>query len=998
MLKNKCQPSAKINTNSRYKNFTQAIYTAGDIDQFNSSRIYESLQKKKCNIEQNIFKQQDVLKTVWFKNCKITSEDVENTFKYLFFKFKKGLFIRISNNKLVSFLPFTNAHYRNEFSDRLIVDPKFQSVQDFLDYISRKTGYVKSKQHLPLNEWVPNNALMRYEYRQFEGDNNIVILNHMFKTLCEQRDLPDIEFFVNRRDFPQIKTNSTEPYNHIYDSSNLPLKSHKYDKYSPILSSSSSKEFADIIMPTFEDWARAHYQETGEVFPNACREYPNIQHVPWEEKISKAVFRGATTGAGFDSKTNQRLLAYELTRSRQDLFDVGFTKWNLRPRKFEGHKYLQTIEMKEYPVLKHMTLQEQSTYKYILNLEGHVSAYRLSYELSSGSVVLLASSKWKMWYSDMIKPYIHYVPVSENLSDLISQVEWCKNNDEKCIEIVKNAQTFYDEYLGKKGILDFLQKEICELSSKVGSYKYFPDLLPWSVEDERKQLEDQLKFTNTEYKFDIPSGPRCIGRLDGLCEVLRSKSITDFKYIKNIMTNANGTIDLVKTNNAWFVAKKANNDAKVLEHIHESYIGLNAINKLVGKIPNFAYVFGPLKDSRDMIFTEYISGVSFHQWLESPDFNIPDYLTILVQLNLAISVAQNFTGFVHYDLYPWNVIIQKTKQKFKFTYFVDIDKVLTIETNVIPIIIDYGKSRAVIFEKNYGLIDHGFTNLYKPLRIIDSLTLMYSSLNIIRKAHPESFSSVRRLTRFSFDIGLEHPNDIKFNSQFGSMFESRIFAKNNLKPIHFIDFIVASYPSIFDGVLLNSRRYTERAYTTEKGNAIQTSLQMFYGDNNNALIGVIEHINKSRPPMTTDAVLQRVLSNILERRLEWLDNEMNEGSVFVKTKWLKLREIFNYQPTPTTDQMSINYPKPYTIYTSGFMSPEYVKEHIKKNAKDIKKNVKEHILDDWKKIWILYVEAFLFGVIDKSGAIGDFIKIDGFEYLNAIASNNVLSKIQKMIY
>jgi hypothetical protein len=217
------------------------------------------------------------------------------------------------------------------------------------------------------------------------------------------------------------------------------------------------------------------------------------------------------------------------------------------------------------------------------------------------------------------------------------------------------------------------------------------------------------------------------------------------------------------------------------------------------------------------------------------------------------------------------------------------------------------------------------------------------------------------------------------------MFESRV--KTGVKPIHFIDFIVSSYPSIFDGVLRNSRRYTERAYTTEKGNPIQTSLQMFYGDNNNALIGVIDHINKSRPPISTDTVLQRILSNILERRLEWLDNEMNEGNAFVKRKWLKLREISNYQPTPTTEQLSVEYPKPYTVYTSGFMSPEYVKGHVKEHT----------TLDDWKKIWILYVEAFLFGVIEKSGAIGDFIQIDGFEYLNAIASNNVLSKIHDLL-
>jgi hypothetical protein len=966
-------------TNTRYKNFTQTIYTAGDVEQFNSSRVFESLKGRKCDLKNNMFK--SVLGNVWFKNKDLTSEDVENTFKYLFFKFKKGLFVRISDNKLETFLPFTNANYRNEFADKIKVSPTFRSVQDFLDYVSRKTGYSKSKPHLPLNEWVPNNALLRYEYRHSEGDNNIVILNHLMKELCEKRRLPDIELFINRRDFPQIKTTSTEPYNHIYDSSNQPLKSHHYLKYAPILSSSVAEGFADIVMPTFEDWARAHYQETGEVFPNACRKYPVVQQVAWMDKIEKAVFRGATTGAGFDAKTNQRLRAYKISKTRTDLFDFGFTKWNLRPRKYEGQKYLQTIEMDDYPVSAHMSLDQQAKYKYILNLEGHVAAYRLSYELSSGSVVLLAGSKWKIWYSDYIKPYVHYVPVAENLEDLITQIEWCTVHDEECREIAENAKAFYTKHLGKRGILDFLQKELCELSANVGTYEYFPDLIIWSVKDEQKQLFDSLTFSDKTYQYDIVPGPRCIGRLDGLCEVMRSKSLNDFKFVRNLMINGNGSIDLFKTNNAWFVGKKASNPAKTLEHIHESYIGLNAINNIVGKIPNFAYVFGPLKDSQDMVFSEYITGVSFMNWLESPDFNIKDYLAIIVQLNLALSVAQNFTGFVHYDLYPWNVIIQKIPQTVSFTYFVDINRVLTIETGTIPVIIDYGKSRAVIFEQAFGLVDHGFTNLYKHNRILDTLTLLYGSLNIIRTKHPESYGAVKHLTKFAADIGIPHPSDLRFNSKFGSMFEN---LNTRAKPIDFIDFVLSTHPSVLR--LRNAGKYTDPAYLTEKGNPILTALQMLHGNDDDALLGLLDHINKSRPPISTDAFFQRIISNILERRLGWIDNEMQKGGLLVKRKWSILKNIFKYQPTHTTDQLTVDYPKPHTVYTSGFMSPTHVKRYAN-----------ELIREDWKKIWTLYVEAYLFGAVDISDALADFIQIDGFEYMNAISSNNVLAKLKTLL-
>jgi hypothetical protein len=1012
----KCKKMArnKIQTNSRYKNFTQSMYTAGDIDQFNSSRIRQSLTSKDFPIEEmnsNIFSNKEVIPFIWNKYKDLDSRAVSNTFKYIFYKLKKGIFIRIANNELQTFLPFTNAHYKNEFADKLQVSPKWKNIQSFLNYVSQKSGYYKSQDHIPLDEWVANNALVRFEFQRNEGDNNVVTLFNMFKTLCEKRNVPDIEFFVNRRDFPQLKNNDTEPYNHIYDSQHFPLLSHKYDKYAPLLSGSTSKNFADIAFPTYEDWARAVNQETGNVFPYSCREYPKIIKSNWKNKINKAVFRGATTGAGVTLETNQRLKALDICEKNPDLLDVGITSWNLRPRKYEGEKYLQTIERSKYPLSNKLNLQDQSKYKYILTLEGHVAAYRLSYELSTESVILLAGSKWKMWYYNFLKPLIHYVPVAEDLHDLIEQIEWCRNHDKECEQIALNAKKFYDTYLGTRGILDFLQKQLWELSQSTGSYDYLPDLLLWSIEDERQQLKNSVVYNNLEFKFNLPPGPRCIGRLDGTLKVFQSKTIKDLKLInKKLFENVNGVIKLYETNNFWIVGKQANNDAKILEHIHEAYIGLNAINSLVAKVPNFAYVYGLLKPNEEkeenlaaffsqqlpvqfadgssvygpMLFVEYIEGPSLMHWLLSKEYNFNQLIDILIQINLALSVAQNYIGFVHYDLYPWNVVLQNVNSEAKFNYFINPKTILSFKNdkknNYIPIIIDYGKSRSIVFEEKYGLIDHGFANIFKSNSIIDTLTLLFGVINIL-KDKKEKIDNELNLLEFGDLIKLNNYKDSKHHGKYGSLFN---FSNPlNAKPIDFINFLVKKYPYCNSNLTVTSNF----SYKTEKGNAIQTINQMLIGNENEALLQVLLHIDKSVFPTSTDVFFQNVIKNTLSRRLEWIDSEIkSKGDASVKKKWNLIKQNFNYQPKAITTNPIIKYPTPNPIKLDDEITLRYIRT-----------NTINAIDDNWSQIWMWCIEAAYLFKIATPETFGNFIKLDGFKFQNNIASNNTLAKLKKKL-
>jgi hypothetical protein len=1017
----------KIISNSRYQHIEHD--TAGDIDQFNASRVREDLKfKTEPSFTSNLFEHKRVITKIWHKNKNLDSRAVANTFKYIFYKFKKGIFIRIADNKLQTFLPFENAHYKNEFGHILKVDPKYGSVQDFLDHVSKLLGYRSSRQKIkPFDEWVANNSLVRYEVEQdtsvaaASGNNKIVLLD-MFRTLCEERDVPDIEFFINRRDYPQMKMDDTEPYNHIWGTKHQPLVSHQYAKYAPILSGSSTKMHADIPFPTYEDWARATYQKTGLVFPNACREYPDVKPTPWTEKIEKAVFRGATTGSGVTSDTNQRLKALEMGVKHKGLLDVGITKWNLRPRKLEGSPYFQTIERSNYNRANRLNLQEQSRYKYILTLEGHVAAYRLSYELLSGSVVLLAESQWQMWYYPFLKPYEHYVPVKEDLGDLLSQIEWCKANDAKCQQIAKNARAFYDKYLGTRGILDFLQKELWELSARTKHYKYLPDLTIWAIEDEERQLFDELregrpsssvlKFTNTTYSYQLPNSPRCVGTLDAMLRVMRSKSINDLAWNGTIFRNVNGTIDRFATNGVGVVGKRANHRGKMLEHVHESYIGLRAINKLVARTPNFAYVFGPLKDAQDMVFVEYIEGVTLMNWLKSPQYNFKDFLSILVQLNLALSVAQNYVGFIHYDLYPWNVMVQSSNNiryysdkegKQAFTYFLGFhptgaqgarqprnQNVVTLkQPNVVPVMIDYGKSRAIVYEPKYGTVDHGFANLYQHNSIVDSLTILYGSLNVLKDARRLGPNELKLLD-FPKRLGLGSPEDTKRWGKFGALFDFKPKTKTgaNVVPKNFMDFIMSTFRTNGAPKLLQASEFT---YPMEKGvNPVIAEGFMRHGDKNAALLEMIKHVDRSRPPVSDDKFFQLVILNMLQRRLGWVDNEMATGTNDIKRKWAIVRKLFTSEQRVESAMPEMDFPKPIAVYLDDEVTPEYVERHMRAAQTNSSR-------EDWMLTWILCLEAYLFGVVTNEGDFGQFIELDGFLYHNALASNNTLVKMRDIL-
>ena len=757
----------KTQTNTRYPGFDQTHFTAGDEEQFDHYRYLDDMSqspKPAIVLERNLFSTQPT-KQIWEKYGSIQLDTIPNTFRYIFHKFKKGIFVKIKDNRLRVFLPFSKANYTNEWSGQINCEKK--TFLDFAKSVHEAEGrryFNPSKINTNVDEWYGNNCLVRYEAPLCEQDTNVDNVKNMLDELCASRSVPDIEFFINKRDFPLLTKDGTEPYNNIWDTTEKKLVSHSYDKYVPILSMSTSARYADIAIPNHNDWGRVQSREK-KWFSRSCTEYVDEFSTPWDKKKPTAVFRGATTGCGVTIQTNQRLKVANISfvtppdAKGIPYLDAGVTKWNLRPRKIQGSRMLKTIDVESMPfgLASFLSPSQQSQYKYVIHIEGHVAAFRLSLEMAMRSVILKVDSQWDVWYSHMLVPNVHYIPVKSDLSDLVEKIKWCRQHDEECKQIALNAREFYEKYLQKDGLLDFTQKVLVDLADHMKAPPYQKqkalDMLLDNERDFVKKYQDDYFRTSKPISSisQIPSMRRCSGLLGGFHEVVK-KVLAEKRGLYGGPNDGNGNDgffeDIARGGETIFsnklstvrkftlagmnmVVKKTCDDRKKREHVHEAFVGLTSTNTLLKQVPNFAYVFGTYINPWDQSFniiSEHIEGVTLFDYIKSSSFRIDEYYLILVQLLLALQMAQRECGFVHGDLTPWNIILQRLPDPIEISYKVSANEVVSVKSNLIPIMVDYGKSKVI-----HGGIHHGFVNPFQTSTVWDAMTLLLTSIKEVLK-------------------------------------------------------------------------------------------------------------------------------------------------------------------------------------------------------------------------------------------------------------------------
>ena len=299
-LKEDCEKMKKkyYQTNPRYTKYNQLYFTAADQKDLDKYGLLPLRYFYSCTSNKNvlIFKREELFKI--YKN--IDYDSCVNTLNYMFNKFKKGVFVIIRNNKLVLYLPFSNNFFKNNWYDkiyfneeekRLIQSQGYEKVKHLLnkgiiDYMNKHQDQYKFKKiNFKREEWVANGCFFRNDFNQSEGDLNLNIYKSMFEALLKERTIPDVEFFINTRDFPILTKDYTEPYFHLFDSHSVKLEDQYVDKkMAPIFSKSGTNDNADILFPNEDDWMRA----SNKFFAEGCSGgYHKIEMDKWNTDWKK---------------------------------------------------------------------------------------------------------------------------------------------------------------------------------------------------------------------------------------------------------------------------------------------------------------------------------------------------------------------------------------------------------------------------------------------------------------------------------------------------------------------------------------------------------------------------------------------------------------------------------------------------------------------------------------------------------------------------------------
>ncbi len=165
--------------------------------------------------------------------------------------------------------------------------------------------------------------------------------------------------------------------------------------------------------------------------------YNKPQDMPFEQKINKIFWRGATTGV-----ENRKGNRFDLIKSwfQKDInIDVGFS---ILCQNKQAYFNFVKGSCKTDVFLKH---------KYILSIEGNDKDTGINWKLNSNSLVLMPKPRFTSWLMEStLVPNYHYVLLNDDFSDLKEKFNWCTNNQAKCKEIISNANLYMKQFSDNK--------------------------------------------------------------------------------------------------------------------------------------------------------------------------------------------------------------------------------------------------------------------------------------------------------------------------------------------------------------------------------------------------------------------------------------------------------------------------------------------------------------------------------------------------------------------
>ena len=199
------------------------------------------------------------------------------------------------------------------------------------------------------------------------------------------------------------------------------------------------------------------------------------EDIPWNQKKLGTLWRGFMTGSMIDGPETTELeqclsnvrcrFVYE-TNLRGDSSLINAALIGVYSR-YKGGSTCNGITL---VAPNRSSFEDLQQYKVLVVLEGNDVSSALKWNLMSNSVILMPPPTRTSWaMEELLEPWVHYVPIYANLSNLEEMIQWVGNNDDFARRISERATLFlYDLWLSpeakkedikvKRGILDRYRK------------------------------------------------------------------------------------------------------------------------------------------------------------------------------------------------------------------------------------------------------------------------------------------------------------------------------------------------------------------------------------------------------------------------------------------------------------------------------------------------------------------------------------------------------------
>jgi Glycosyl transferase family 90 len=174
----------------------------------------------------------------------------------------------------------------------------------------------------------------------------------------------------------------------------------------------------------------------------AMRRNTTEQAVPWQERSPIGYWRGGTSGKPIDRalgwRSLPRIRLCAIGQENPNLIDAGISHIGQMPDTKSEQEIRDSGLMRPF-----VPAEEFRRYKYQIDIDGNTNSWPGLFQklLTSSPVLKVASpAGYRQWYYDRLRPWVNFVPVASDMSDIVETICWLHEHDDTARRIGENGQ------------------------------------------------------------------------------------------------------------------------------------------------------------------------------------------------------------------------------------------------------------------------------------------------------------------------------------------------------------------------------------------------------------------------------------------------------------------------------------------------------------------------------------------------------------------------------